>query len=150
MFVSIARRIMRVLRLKVNKGTRHAEFEAITSILKSYPVTIFEETDLYVSVEPCIMCASALRQYKIRLSITDAPMSALEAQAVCFLSIPSQCSIWPLIKSDSNLATPVRMLTLLTRSTEAYSEKKQSCCFDDSMSKKTKKVIRHRLEETLR
>ena len=48
------------------KGTRHAEFLAITSILQSYPPSIFHETDLYVTVEPCIMCASALRQYGIR------------------------------------------------------------------------------------
>lgn len=47
-------------------GTRHAEFEAISRILMHYPPKIFQETDLYVTVEPCIMCASALRQYKIR------------------------------------------------------------------------------------
>ena len=48
------------------KGTRHAEFQAINSILKDYPPTVFQETDLYVTVEPCIMCASALRQFKIK------------------------------------------------------------------------------------
>lgn len=47
-------------------GTRHAEFEAISRILMHYPPTVFRETDLYVTVEPCIMCASALRQYQIR------------------------------------------------------------------------------------
>ncbi|KAI5801589.1 cytidine deaminase-like protein, partial [Peziza echinospora] len=47
-------------------GTRHAEFVALESILKSNSPTIFQETDLYVTVEPCIMCASALRQLKIR------------------------------------------------------------------------------------
>ena len=30
------------------------------------PLSIFRETDLYVTVEPCIMCAAALRQYQIR------------------------------------------------------------------------------------
>lgn len=48
------------------KGTRHAEFLAIEEILKKNPPSIFSETDLYVTVEPCIMCASALRQLKIR------------------------------------------------------------------------------------
>ena len=48
------------------KGTRHAEFIGINSILKHYPLSIFHETDLYVTVEPCIMCAAALRQYGIR------------------------------------------------------------------------------------
>lgn len=47
-------------------GTRHAEFQAINSILRDHPPSILAETDLYVTVEPCIMCASALRQYKIR------------------------------------------------------------------------------------
>lgn len=47
-------------------GTRHAEFLAITELLSSHPPSIFPLTDLYVTVEPCIMCASALRQYHIR------------------------------------------------------------------------------------
>ncbi|MCJ1477209.1 tRNA(adenine34) deaminase [Lambiella insularis] len=51
---------------KSMNGTRHAEFLGIMEILKSHPFAIFRETDLYVTVEPCIMCASALRQYGIR------------------------------------------------------------------------------------
>jgi tRNA-specific adenosine deaminase 2 len=75
-------------------GTRHAEFIAIASILashasphepslrpnsahsppnttqapvpKKYSAAILQECDLYVTVEPCIMCASLLRQYRIR------------------------------------------------------------------------------------
>ncbi|KAK7205375.1 cytidine deaminase-like protein [Myxozyma melibiosi] len=47
-------------------GTRHAEFLGIETILQTHPASIFEETDLYVTVEPCVMCASALRQLKIR------------------------------------------------------------------------------------
>jgi tRNA-specific adenosine deaminase 2 len=47
-------------------GHRHAEFLGIEDILKRYPSNVFEETDLYVTVEPCVMCASALRQLKIR------------------------------------------------------------------------------------
>ncbi|KTW31850.1 uncharacterized protein T551_01111 [Pneumocystis jirovecii RU7] len=47
-------------------GIFHCEIIAINNILKDYPSTIFEETDLYVTVEPCIMCASALRQLHIR------------------------------------------------------------------------------------
>jgi tRNA-specific adenosine deaminase 2 len=47
-------------------GTRHAEFLAITELLSSYPPSILQSADLYVTVEPCIMCASALRQYGIR------------------------------------------------------------------------------------
>nr|KMM68777.1 tRNA-specific adenosine deaminase subunit TAD2 [Coccidioides posadasii RMSCC 3488] len=47
-------------------GTRHAEFLAIEEALRSYPRSIFRTTDLYVTVEPCIMCASLLRQNYIR------------------------------------------------------------------------------------
>jgi tRNA-specific adenosine deaminase 2 len=47
-------------------GTRHAEFLAISQFLEQYSADRLKETDLYVTVEPCIMCASALRQYGIR------------------------------------------------------------------------------------
>lgn len=48
------------------KGTRHAEFVALSEIMSRHHPSILRETDLYVTVEPCIMCASALRQYGIR------------------------------------------------------------------------------------
>ncbi|KAI9890160.1 MAG: tRNA(adenine34) deaminase [Vezdaea aestivalis] len=47
-------------------GTRHAEFVAINEMLKMYTIEIFKKTDLFVTVEPCIMCASLLRQFGIR------------------------------------------------------------------------------------
>ena len=47
-------------------GTRHAEFLAIAQFLEQFSASKLQETDLYVTVEPCIMCASALRQYGIR------------------------------------------------------------------------------------
>ncbi|SMQ47282.1 unnamed protein product [Zymoseptoria tritici ST99CH_3D7] len=47
-------------------GTRHAEFVALAEIIAKHPQSILHATDLYVTVEPCIMCASALRQYGIR------------------------------------------------------------------------------------
>uniref|UniRef100_A0A8H7XZ54 tRNA(adenine(34)) deaminase n=1 Tax=Psilocybe cubensis TaxID=181762 RepID=A0A8H7XZ54_PSICU len=57
---------------ELRNATRHAELEAIDSILsdknltpeiKQYPLSA---TKLYVTVEPCIMCASALRQMGIK------------------------------------------------------------------------------------
>lgn len=48
------------------QGTRHAEFVALAEIMAKHPQSIIRATDLYVTVEPCIMCASALRQYGIR------------------------------------------------------------------------------------
>jgi tRNA-specific adenosine deaminase 2 len=47
-------------------ATRHCEFVASEKILAHSPVEIFTETDLYVTVEPCIMCAEALRLLNIR------------------------------------------------------------------------------------
>lgn len=49
-----------------SKGTRHAEFVALSQILAEHKPDILQETDLYVTVEPCIMCASVLRQFRIR------------------------------------------------------------------------------------
>ena len=34
--------------------------------MSKHPLSILRDADLYVTVEPCIMCASALRQYGIR------------------------------------------------------------------------------------
>jgi tRNA-specific adenosine deaminase 2 len=54
------------------QATRHAELEAIDSILADKALTPIvtkyplSETTLYVTVEPCIMCASALRQMGIK------------------------------------------------------------------------------------
>jgi tRNA-specific adenosine deaminase 2 len=55
-------------------GTRHAEFIAIDDILSRrdenrvplHSPEILTECDLYVTVEPCIMCASLLRQLGVR------------------------------------------------------------------------------------
>jgi tRNA-specific adenosine deaminase 2 len=59
-------------------GITHAEFRGIKQILEqvkenkdwknyyTHPHEIFKEIDLYVTVEPCVMCASALKQIGIR------------------------------------------------------------------------------------
>jgi len=57
-------------------GTRHAEFIGINEILTTahgsehgkmmYRPAILKECDLYVTVEPCIMCASLLRQFGVK------------------------------------------------------------------------------------
>ena len=48
--------------------TRHAELEAIDKILHTHngDTGVIRECTLYVTVEPCIMCASALRQLGVR------------------------------------------------------------------------------------
>lgn len=55
-----------VMANNILQGTRHAEFLAIAEMLQTYPKSAIKETDLYVTVEPCIMCTAALRQYGIR------------------------------------------------------------------------------------
>ncbi|KAJ7581097.1 cytidine deaminase-like protein [Mycena floridula] len=57
---------------ELRNATRHAELEAIDEILadKSFTPSVSDRplstTTLYVTVEPCIMCASALRQVGIK------------------------------------------------------------------------------------
>ncbi|KAF7330845.1 Cytidine deaminase-like protein [Mycena venus] len=58
---------------QLRNATRHAELEAIDEILADPALTPpgssrypFSDTTLYVTVEPCIMCASALRQMGIQ------------------------------------------------------------------------------------
>ncbi|KAF8175393.1 cytidine deaminase-like protein [Pholiota molesta] len=57
---------------ELRNATRHAELEAIDSILGDTKLTTepsqypLSTTTLYVTVEPCIMCASALRQLGIK------------------------------------------------------------------------------------
>ncbi|XP_006749745.2 tRNA-specific adenosine deaminase 2 isoform X1 [Leptonychotes weddellii] len=56
-------------------ATRHAEMVAIDQALDwchrsgKSPSEVFEHTVLYVTVEPCIMCAAALRLMKIPLVV---------------------------------------------------------------------------------
>jgi tRNA-specific adenosine deaminase 2 len=51
-------------------ATRHAEFVAADQILLGsegrYDLGVFKECDLYVTCEPCLMCASALGHLGIR------------------------------------------------------------------------------------
>ncbi len=46
------------------QATLHAELEAIDHIIVTHPPP-FSDITLYVTVEPCVMCASALRQIGI-------------------------------------------------------------------------------------
>jgi len=57
---------------ELRNATRHAELEAIDAIFADKSLTPemtdrpLSQTKLYVTVEPCIMCASALRQLGIK------------------------------------------------------------------------------------
>ncbi|XP_019063352.1 tRNA-specific adenosine deaminase 2 [Fukomys damarensis] len=60
---------------QTKNATRHAEMVAIDQVLDwchqngRSPCAVFEHTVLYVTVEPCIMCAAALRLMKIPLVV---------------------------------------------------------------------------------
>lgn len=57
---------------ETRNATRHAEFDALTSLFASLPKSLTNDkvklwdytsqSQLFVTVEPCIMCAAALRQ----------------------------------------------------------------------------------------
>lgn len=48
-------------------GTRHAELVVADEILAlGQPISVFQDCDVYVTCEPCIMCAGALGLLKIR------------------------------------------------------------------------------------
>jgi tRNA-specific adenosine deaminase 2 len=57
-------------------ATRHAELVAVDEVLEwckeralSPSVDVFPKAQLYVTVEPCIMCASALQQLRVPLIV---------------------------------------------------------------------------------
>ncbi|XP_060096425.1 tRNA-specific adenosine deaminase 2 [Heteronotia binoei] len=60
---------------ETKNATRHAEMVAIDEVIdwcrqqKEDPEEVFQHTVLYVTVEPCIMCAAALRMMKIPLVV---------------------------------------------------------------------------------
>lgn len=50
-------------------GIRHAEILAVEEFLKKHDPQDFLRTSVYVTVEPCIMCASLLRQLRVKTII---------------------------------------------------------------------------------
>lgn len=83
-------------------GIEHAEFKAIEKIFKRYEHLtqkqviddIFSNCDLYVTVEPCIMCASALRQLRIKRVIFGAGNDRFGGNGTvvsCHLGYPENC-----------------------------------------------------------
>ncbi|XP_028913769.1 tRNA-specific adenosine deaminase 2 isoform X2 [Ornithorhynchus anatinus] len=60
---------------ETKNATRHAEMVAIDQVLNwclrrgKNPTEVFQRTVLYVTVEPCIMCAAALRIMRIPLVV---------------------------------------------------------------------------------
>ncbi|MBN3272264.1 ADAT2 deaminase, partial [Polyodon spathula] len=91
---------------ETKNATRHAEMVAIDQVLDwchcndKDPGEVFERTVLYVTVEPCIMCAGALRLLSILNSILLEPIHLIyililyhKNRALCELSLwkPKYC-----------------------------------------------------------
>lgn len=51
---------------RLNDPTAHAEMIAITAAANYLKSKVLEECDLYITVEPCVMCAGAILLSKIR------------------------------------------------------------------------------------
>ncbi|MBU1679388.1 MAG: nucleoside deaminase [Bacteroidetes bacterium] len=51
---------------KLKDATAHAEIIALTSAMNTLSSKVLDECDLYVTAEPCIMCAGAILLAKIR------------------------------------------------------------------------------------
>lgn len=54
----------RIMNISIIQATLHAELVSLDEILKTHSLPL-QDVTLYVTVEPCVMCASALRQVGI-------------------------------------------------------------------------------------
>lgn len=113
----------------------------MSDILKTHSSSVLQETDLYVTVEPCIMCASALRQYQIRsvyygcanerFGGTGGVLSIHSEFVPASLSVQRSQDLYPGV---------VPRLIRLTLYTGKSSVKRLSCSCVDFTSKKMRKV----------
>ena len=122
-----------------HKGTRHAEFQAITSILEDWPASVLQQTDLYVTVEPCIMCASALRQYKIRAVYYGCANDRFGGTGGVF-SIHSEYVVFSQTRNYTITKGTVRTSTRRIRRMVVFFGMRQLCCFDVFTFRKTRRV----------
>lgn len=80
-------------------GTAHAEFEIYKYLLNKNPdshLSIWKNSTLYVSVEPCIMCASMLDQIGIETIVFGCPNERFGGNGSVFnIRYKSKCKVIP-------------------------------------------------------
>ena len=67
------------LRIKKTSSIAHAEIEAIVKASKKLKRWILDDATLYVTVEPCLMCAGAILQARIKRVVYGAPQEKFGA-----------------------------------------------------------------------
>jgi tRNA(Arg) A34 adenosine deaminase TadA len=112
---------------------------AINNILKCHPLSIFSETDVYVTVEPCIMCASALRQYGIRDVYYGCSNDRFGGTGGV-LSIHSEFVYLLNKPAEANQSRPALASISPTLFMGVCTAKKPSCCCGVSTSERMRRV----------
>lgn len=98
--------------VELGDPTAHAELQAIRSALKSIGAQKLSDCDLYVTLEPCTMCAGAIAHARLRRVYYAAPdpKGGAVDNGVRFFSQPS-CHHRPEIISGLNETEASEMLT---------------------------------------
>ena len=58
---------------RLNDGTAHAEMLALTSAFNHFHTAVLDECSLYVTIEPCAMCAGAIKWARLKKLVFGAP-----------------------------------------------------------------------------
>lgn len=122
------------------QGTRHAEFLAIQEFLRSYPKSALRSTDLYVTVEPCVMCAAALRQYQIRSVYYGCGNERFGGTGSILLLHSEFATLWRQIALVLRWPAVVWRLTRPILFMAGCSGRRLSCYWDAFTYKRTRKV----------
>lgn len=73
---------------KLNDATAHAEILALTSAFSELGAKYLPDATLYVTIEPCHMCAGALYWSKLKRVVFGAPDSKQGYQSFCGVKNP--------------------------------------------------------------
>lgn len=93
---------------ETRNATRHAEFNCIDQVIdhcKKFeinPFDVFKSVDVYVTVEPCIMCVAALYELKVKSITFGCKNDRFGGQTVYNVSnvIDNECVVKSGVRSD--------------------------------------------------